>query len=284
MEAYLEKPITNEEFPMRVITNHAFGAFPKHWHSEIEILHMIEGEMIVDLADGVCNLKKGDILIIGANKIHGYIEGDPLRKIDIILFNHAMLEELIKDIESFQWVFPMLLGVTHMTSNEGSNHLLEQQINSLILEYTQQEPGYKYAMVARLYDFVTLLLRALPKKTYTKEMLELLQKKSNMLLKINLFIKEHYQDDISLDQISKIAGYSTFHFIRVFKSFTGITFMKYLTYFRLEKARKLLLETDESIVDIAFQSGFGSIKTFNRVFKEYSGCTPSDFKKAIFEK
>lgn len=284
MEAYLEKPITTEEFPLRVNANSCFGAFPKHWHSEIEILYTKQGEVVVDLGEEVFNLKKGDILIIGANKIHGYLEGNPYKKFDMLLFNHGMLEELIKDIESFQWVFPMLLNSHHIKPGDKGHQILEHQIVELVEESLQQAPGYKYAMVARLYDFITILLRALPREIYTKEMLQFLQKKSQMLLKINEYIKAHYQDEINLEQISMIAGYSTFHFIRVFKEFVGITFKKYLTYFRLEKARTLLIETDESIVDIAYRSGFNSIKTFNRVFKEYSGCTPSEFKKAIFEK
>lgn len=62
-----------------------------------------------------------------------------------------------------------------------------------------------------------------------------------------------------------------------------MTFGHYLNNYRIEKASDLLKSTEDPITEIVFKSGFGSIKTFNRVFKQIRGCSPSSYKKTIFE-
>jgi AraC-like DNA-binding protein len=74
-----------------------------------------------------------------------------------------------------------------------------------------------------------------------------------------------------------------YHFTRFFKDTTGMTFWQYLNNYKVSKAVNLLINTSDSISEIAFNSGFNSIKTFNRVFKQVKGCSPSEFRKAIFE-
>lgn len=286
MKTYFEKPLKNEQLPIRISKGCTLAGFPKHWHTEMEVIHVIEGNLIVYLNNQECSLEKGDILIIGANKIHGYKEGIEKRNFDLILFNYGMLEELSKDIESFKYLLPIIMNnhLIHYNNQTELHRKIVDQIEGLIIEYNSKMDGYKYVMKARLYDFMTILLRDVKSETCLEESLEHLQKKYEILSQINEYLDENYAEYISLEQVSKFVGYSTFYFTRIFREFTGTTFKKYLTYYRLEKARRLLLETDIPIVDVAYQSGFNSIKTFNRIFKEYSRCTPTDFRKAIFEK
>ena len=86
-------------------------------------------------------------------------------------------------------------------------------------------------------------------------------------------------NDISLDGLSKVAGYSTCHFSRIFKKYSGTTFINYLNNRRVSAAELMLLEDNISVTEAASAVGFSSLTTFNRVFKEINGCTPSEFKK-----
>ena len=85
-------------------------------------------------------------------------------------------------------------------------------------------------------------------------------------------------EDISLDTIADVAGFSKFHFSRLFKQFTNISFYDYLNQRRVKEAEKLLLNPNLSITEVAMRSGFSSISTFNRVFKSFKECTPTEFK------
>ena len=286
MEAFQEKPLKKGDFQVRIGNSNFKGNFPKHCHSEIEIVHVNEESIILALNEEEYLLKKGDILIIGSNKIHSYKEVHCDNIIDMILFNYSILEELNKDFDSFRNLLPILQN-NHLIKAENNPKMhkeLEKQIKTLVKEFNNKDIGYKYVIMARLYEFVTILLRALPKANYTVEEIKKLQKKTELLTKVNEYIHKHYMNEITLNQIAEEVNYSTFYFTRVFKEYTGVGFKKYLIYYRLNKAREFLLEENKTIVNVAYESGFNSIKTFNRVFKDYIGCNPTEYKRAIFEK
>ncbi|MDQ8203635.1 helix-turn-helix domain-containing protein [Pelagicoccus sp. SDUM812003] len=92
-------------------------------------------------------------------------------------------------------------------------------------------------------------------------------------------VERHYQRRIPLGEVSKVAGASERHFCKVFKKETGLSFVAYLTRFRVQRAQKELRETARQISEIAFDSGFESIAQFNRAFKSVSGESPSAYRK-----
>ncbi|HEX3021454.1 MAG TPA: AraC family transcriptional regulator, partial [Lachnospiraceae bacterium] len=93
------------------------------------------------------------------------------------------------------------------------------------------------------------------------------------------FIDNHYMHDITLESVAAFAGFSKYHFTRLFKQYTDATFYDYLSYKRIKVAQDLLSKPELSITEIAFQSGFATISTFNRIFKRLIGCTPTDYRQ-----
>jgi len=81
-----------------------------------------------------------------------------------------------------------------------------------------------------------------------------------------------------LDDVAKITNFSVFHFSRFFKETTGITFCQYVNQYRIAKSVEYLLNTEDTITEIVFKSGFNNAKTFNRVFRQIKGCSPTDYK------
>lgn len=82
--------------------------------------------------------------------------------------------------------------------------------------------------------------------------------------------------------MAEISGYSHYHFFsRLFKKYIGTTFKEYLINFRVNMVKEDLYDESMSITDAAFKNGFASIKTFNRCFKDLTGKTPREYKKAI---
>jgi AraC-like DNA-binding protein len=95
------------------------------------------------------------------------------------------------------------------------------------------------------------------------------------------YINLHYREDLPLEFIAKIAGFSKYHFTRWFKQFAGISFYEYLTQVRMQVAESMLANTEVPITEIALESGFQSIATFNRVFKHSHNLTPSEYRKRL---
>ena len=93
------------------------------------------------------------------------------------------------------------------------------------------------------------------------------------------YIDQNYMHDITLEDLASIAGYSPYHFSRLFKKYSNTTFVNFLNRRRVKAAEMMLLEGGYSITDVAMQSGFSSLTTFNRVFKMINGYTPTEYKK-----
>ena len=92
------------------------------------------------------------------------------------------------------------------------------------------------------------------------------------------YIDKYYMKDISLDEISMLAGYSKSHFSRSFKKKIGVNFAKYLVQVRIENAERLLINSDQSIVDISTDVGFNDYSYFSKAFKDAYGLSPKDYR------
>lgn len=93
------------------------------------------------------------------------------------------------------------------------------------------------------------------------------------------FMEKQYMDNISLEQVASIAGFSPNYFSSQFKQETGMGFQDYLTMLRINRAKELLRSTNLSISEVCYQVGYQDIRTFNRVFKRVAALRPGEFKK-----
>lgn len=92
------------------------------------------------------------------------------------------------------------------------------------------------------------------------------------------YIEKYYMNDISLDKISLVAGYSKSHFSRTFKEYVGKNFSKYLIEVRVANAEKLLRSSDKTIYDISLDVGFNDYSYFSKAFKEIYELSPKDYR------
>ncbi len=95
------------------------------------------------------------------------------------------------------------------------------------------------------------------------------------------YIQSCYHEDISLESLSKICYLNPFHLLREFKKYFKTTPHKYVTYVRLKEARRLILQTDESITGILAEVGFEDLSSFSKLFKSYFGISPQNYRKRV---
>lgn len=94
------------------------------------------------------------------------------------------------------------------------------------------------------------------------------------------YIHKNFRKTISISEIAAVAGYSECYFMSMFKKITGYTFVEYLNIIRIENARKLLVESDMSVSEIAWQSGFNNLSYFIRLFKKKFDCSPLKYRNS----
>ena len=94
------------------------------------------------------------------------------------------------------------------------------------------------------------------------------------------YCQEHYSDPVSVQEMAQIAGYSRYHFSRLFKSSEGISPGEYLNHLRIKKAAELLQTTSLSVKEIANACGFHDLNYFCRTFRKALGVTPGSFRRS----
>jgi AraC family transcriptional regulator len=94
-------------------------------------------------------------------------------------------------------------------------------------------------------------------------------------------IGSHLEEDLSVERLSQVAGFSKFHFHRQFKNLTGISVAKFVALMRLKRASfQLAFEPHRPIIDVAFDAGFETPESFARAFRNAQGQSPSQFRTA----
>jgi AraC-like DNA-binding protein len=281
MEAWLEKSLLEPNFPFRLFIDDGIRPVSHHWHDEIEIIYMTNGSVKVGVNDKTYDIQAGDILLISSGDIHCFLPDYSAGRRIVIQFNLAIFDSAVSIVSERKEIRP-LFDCSKRLSTEWKAEVkkeMESQIRGIVEEYNRKDEGYKLALKARLYDLVVLILRKVPMERLSSEEENRHREALGRLENVFRFVEENYLTDITLEEAAKVAGFSVFHFSRFFKNNTGITFGQYLSSFRITKAEWLLMNNEDSITEIAYKCGFNSIKTFNRVFKQLKGYSPTEYKK-----
>lgn len=93
------------------------------------------------------------------------------------------------------------------------------------------------------------------------------------------YIKEHYKDSVSLEDISALAGFSSAYFSAFFKKETGVVFLEYLKKIRMDEAKRLLKETNLSVSVICESVGYSDVKYFTKLFIKHTSLKPGEYRK-----
>lgn len=95
------------------------------------------------------------------------------------------------------------------------------------------------------------------------------------------YIDEHFNQDISLDGVSRLVNISAYYFSKVFKDETGENFIDYVTQVRIEKAKQLLMIKEMSIKEVCVAIGYKDPNYFSRLFKKQIGVTPTEYREEL---
>ena len=99
------------------------------------------------------------------------------------------------------------------------------------------------------------------------------------IYKVILYIEKNYNQTLTLEELSKVASFSKYHFHRIFKSITGETIGEYIRRVRLQNSTHKLSTSKLNITQIALDIGYETNASFSKAFKERFGITPKEFAK-----
>ena len=135
----------------------------------------------------------------------------------------------------------------------------------------------QYESVIRLLAIFAEHLAAVSNQVWVREATAELP----AMTKVRAFIAEHQSEDMHLRDAARAVNMSAFHFCRVFKKTTGLTFTNYLARLRIESAKQMLLNVHTRVSEAAYAAGFQSLSQFNRAFHRVAGESPSNFRDRL---
>lgn len=260
----------------RMYHNVEFEDYPAHWHMGVEIIAPRENGYTVVLQNEKVYLNEGDIIIINTGIIHG-LEAPETGERIIIQFDIALLN-IIKELETLLFMMPPVI-VFRAAQATPTYRIVHDCLEKIIKEYDDSKAFHEVFIYAALIEIYGELAR---REVFRHDMdLDNQLKQQNYveaILRTCEYINAHYMDSLTLQQVAAVSGFSKFHFSRVFKQFTNKTFYEYLNNKRIQQATLLLSNKELSITQIAMESGFNTISTFNRTFKEVNGRSPSSYR------
>lgn len=253
--------------------------YPTHWHTPIEIVMPIVNGYEVVCSDNHFTLNAGDIVFICPGVLHSVGTGKKGERL-IIQIDYSVLQQ-IKETESIITLISPGALITP-TNSPRVYPELKRIILEMKEEYDTNSSFLDVALYGKLMEMMVLLGRNLTHTSVIDAVDNTYYKHKTMMEKIMHicdYINEHCTEDLSLDEIAAMAGFSKYHLARQFKMFTNISFYKYVTQKRISTAEKMLLDFDVPVTNVAMQCGFSSMSTFIRMFKIVKGCTPSEYRK-----
>ena len=256
---------------IRLYDNVENEEYPPHWHNAIEIIMPLENTYTVICGGKEHILNERDIMLIPAGKMHN-LKAQPGRRFILLCDN-----KLIDGVPAL----PELRSVIAepLVINEACGADIRRSLGKLMEEiYTLY---FGFGVLSDIYVYMKLIsfLTFIREYQFSSCRSDDSDKYSDTIHKVFDYIEKNYMYDISLEGLAEIAGYSPCHFSRIFKRYSGTTFINFLKKRRVSASELLLLEENASVMDASARVGFSSLTTFNRVFKEINGCTPSEFKK-----
>jgi len=264
------------ELPITAVRFHNMN-YLAHWHSEVEMVLVLEGRLGIGISSGYCMLETGDMAMLPGGDIHYYDSKENDSTILIIVFRPEIIDCIV-DLSAKANLPNIIVSQNYITAGRVSEATLGEMKNCFDAIYNElngQRDEYKLIIKARLIELTGLFLRCKPKLTEHTATPAAGDANTKLLQKAIRYIHEHYAGEISLESISEHLNVSPFYFSRIFSRLTGLTFKSYVNRYRIEKANNLIQTTTRPITDIAYECGFSSIRTFNRVYKMINGKTPS---------
>ncbi|WP_348920492.1 AraC family transcriptional regulator [Enterococcus rotai] len=289
MSVYLERPEFEEPILFRAFINDGMTIVYPHWHKEIEIIYSIRGTVNIGVGDEIVHVAEGEIYFFASGEPHYFLASPDSERIvyqfDLSLFD----EKNVKSANDCSLIELFETGEKH--SSKWSKSLIVEMkklLQQLFVEVEKDAPGKNYALLHLLFQLITTFYRRLPQtqiKVKKGAKSSTIKYKENLeqLDRIFTYVENHYEESITLEEIAKFSGFSSYYFTRFFKANTGTTFMSFLTEYRINQAKFILANEKVPMIEVAEKSGFASVKTFHHVFKEQVGISPLKYQKKFLE-
>ena len=261
-----------------------YTTFPMHWHEEMEIVYVEEGEFIecVDFED--YHLKKGDIALVNPSVLHSFRQFENKRTVfRSIIFNMNLLTGNSTDACSIKYFVPFtengyISPVVISPDNPNYPAILDR-VQNMISVYSEKGRCFEIRLKAEVYGLFYILFKDVLASEYGESTIRDITTR-NIKVIID-YINENYMNNITIEELAETVNLSKHYFMRFFKKYMGMTCIEYINDYRLNIASNMLLTTRVQITEVAASIGITNLSYFNRIFKKKFHMTPKEYRYSI---
>lgn len=281
------------QFPMQIYKNdfswYVNHIIDWHWHPEIEIAVVLSGSVACYINDMRIDVDEGEGFFINSNTMH---RETPLSEAERpIMTTVCFLPEFIGDCGSDlifrKYICPIvgdasLKGIKLSPETDWQRDIIGI-VRRLYDMSGENSWGYELKcrnLLSELWYGLSTNLRREPASSEYNRKYAINEKRLKEMLS---FIHSNYQREISVDEISRSANISRTECFRCFRSMIDKKPVAYLNEYRLRHAVNLLITTDMQITEICFSCGFNHISYFGKLFRQFYGMTPKQFRNSLAE-
>ncbi len=241
------------------------GNMYQHMHDYVEMIYVRSGEMRFSVNFKEYVLNTGDVIFSFPGQIHGH-EASNAENIALLF---------PKNLPVFDEVFCTMIPSCPMIKSA-----VDKETDALFCNAAvANSPGVPFRKGVT-QGYISLILGTLLPKL---DLIPANKSEATVEQRLIEYCSAHYKEQISLTSVAEELGYSATHLSHLFSDKFKIGFSKFISTMRVEDAKKML-RGDKNITQIALDCGFGSMRNFNRVFKEHTGKTPSEYRKSTSKK
>lgn len=261
-----------------------------HRHEYMQINYVYQGKAKHLINNLEFEVVKGDIFVIPPYVPHMII-GDNNSGAEIYEFEFIpeFINQSFTNIQNaesfldFAYIEPFLVSenlVKPRLNLVGKVQVeIENILNEVINEYTSKKSGYDLLIRSLLLKLLVLVGREFSSELQASESSSLFDRHRDAIRGAVKYIDEHYAEDLKVEYVAKEFMLSQSYFSYLFKSITSKTFIEYLNGLRISKAQELLGSTDNKVIDICYEVGFNNVNHFNRIFRQFVGLSPLNYRK-----
>lgn len=264
---------------------------PVHQHEFYELVYIVHGRAQHFFEGAYYDVYAGDVLFIKPGENHTYLL-KPGATFEIVncLFLHSLFEEegmlhldKKRNIPAFleQPFFNKTEGFHHrLTLNREDSALLLVLLDKMVMEQQRRRSNSTTIIRLQLLELLFVLIRAYEEWLFRDQDTHVQHNERILVInKIQQYLEENYDQRLDMDMICSIHQISSRHMNRIFKQDTGRTVMEMTHHIRMEKAKQLLANTNERIIDISGKVGYEDPSFFIKLFARNIGCSPVKYRK-----
>lgn len=250
-----------------------------HYHPEIEIVYVRGGSGKRQIGSHLSYFTDGDLILIGSNLPHcGFTNAQTGNKSEtVIQFQPEFLGNAYFEIPEMATIHTLLQQAKAGIAFNGAS---KQRIGEKIEKMNHLDPFERLQLLVKvLYDMSTSKEGSILNAVGFS--LELQVQDNDRINVVFNYVKDHFQEAITLEEVADLVSMTIPSFCRYFKKITNKTFTTFVNEYRIVHACKLLTEKPMSIIDVCFESGFNNFSHFNKSFKAYTGRSASQYRKEL---